>query len=206
MTRFALTIWVWQITGEATALSLLSFFSFVPTVLVSPLTGALVDRWNRKLAMMLSDLAAVLSTLVVFILFSLGRLEIWHLYITGAFTGFFQAFQFPAYSAAVTMVVSKDHYTKASGMLSMAEFGSNIFVPVLAAIFLGIIGIGGILMIDFATFLIAIGTLLLIHIPQPSISKEGLKGGVFFGRNLSMAFDIFFNDLVSLGCSSFFSV
>ena len=126
---------MWQITGEATALSLLSFFSFVHAALVSPLAGALVDRWNRKLAMMLSDLAAVLSTLVAFLLFSLGRLEIWHLYVTGAFTGFFQAFQFPAYSAAATMIVSKDQYTKASGMLSMAEFGSNIFAPVLAAFF-----------------------------------------------------------------------
>lgn len=58
MTRFALTIWAWKVTGSATALALVGFFSFGPIVLLSPVAGALVDRWNRKLVMMLSDLAA----------------------------------------------------------------------------------------------------------------------------------------------------
>lgn len=119
MTGFALTIWAWQITGEATALALVGFFAFAPIVLMSPVAGALVDRWNRKLAMMISDLAAVLSTIVVLLLFSAGNLQIWHLYLTGAFSGIFQAFQFPAYSAAVTTMVSKEQYGRASGMLSM---------------------------------------------------------------------------------------
>ena len=175
MTRFALTIWAWQITGKATTLALVAFFSFTPTILASPLAGALVDRWNRKLAMMLSDLAAVISTLIVLLLFFTGNLQIWHLYVTGAFTGFFQAFQFPAYSAAVTTMVSKEQYSRASGMLSMASFGSNIFAPILAAIFLGIIGISGILTIDIVTFLIAIGALLTVHIPKPLTSEEGRK-------------------------------
>ena len=56
MTRFALTIWAFQVTGEATALALVGFFSFAPVVLFSPIAGALVDRWNRKLVMILSDL------------------------------------------------------------------------------------------------------------------------------------------------------
>ncbi|MCW4052928.1 MAG: MFS transporter, partial [Candidatus Bathyarchaeota archaeon] len=125
MTGFALTIWAWLLTGEATALALVGFFTFAPTVVLSPFAGALVDRWSRKLVMMLSDLAAVVSTAVVFLLFVSGNLQIWHLYITGAFTGAFGAFQFPAYSAAVTTMVSKKQYGRASGMLSMAQFGST---------------------------------------------------------------------------------
>ena len=175
MTGFALTIWAWQITGEATALALVGFFAFAPIVLMSPVAGALVDRWNRKLAMMISDLAAVLSTIVVLLLFSAGNLQIWHLYLTGAFSGIFQAFQFPAYSAAVTTMVSKEQYGRASGMLSMARFASSIFAPALAAILLGVIGIGGILTIDVVTFLVAISALLLVHIPQPIVTEEGLK-------------------------------
>ncbi len=175
MTGFALTIWAWQITGEATALALVGFFAFAPIVLMSPVAGALVDRWNRKLAMMISDLAAVLSTIVVLLLFSAGNLQIWHLYLTGAFSGIFQAFQFPAYSAAVTTMVSKEQYGRASGMLSMARFASSIFAPALAAILLGIIGIGGILTIDVVTFLVAISALLLVHIPQPIVTEEGRK-------------------------------
>ena len=175
MTRFAITIWAWQITGQATALALVSFFSFVPAIIVSPLAGALVDRWNRKLTMMLSDLGAVLSTTIVLLLFSTGNLQIWHLYITGAFTGFFHAFQFPAYSAAITTMVSPEQYARASGMRSMAQFGTQIFAPMLAAIFLNLIGLQGILVIDLATFLIAIGTLILIHIPRSSVSEEGRR-------------------------------
>src|SRR5262245_8615482 len=67
MTRFALTIWAWQTTGEATTLALVGVFSYGPTVLMSPIAGALVDRWPRKWAMMISDLFAGLSTIIVFL-------------------------------------------------------------------------------------------------------------------------------------------
>jgi len=175
MTNFALTIWAWQITGQATALALVGFFTFAPALLVTPFAGALVDRWSRKFVMMLSDLAAVLSTVVVLILYSTGNLQIWHLYATGVFSGTFGAFQFPAYSAAVTTMVSKKQYGRASGMLSSAQFASGIFAPSLAALFLVSIGIAGILTIDVVTFLVAIGALLLVHVPKPVTSLEGQK-------------------------------
>ncbi|MBI3360855.1 MAG: MFS transporter, partial [Chloroflexi bacterium] len=93
MTQFAMTIWAWKLTGSATALALVGFFNFGPTVLLSPIAGALVDRWNRKLVMMLSDLAAGLSTVAILLLYVSGHLQIWHLWIAGAFSGAFQAFQ-----------------------------------------------------------------------------------------------------------------
>lgn len=176
MTGFALAYWAYITTGTATALALVGFFAFAPTILVSPFAGALVDRWNRKLMMMLSDLAAISSTFVILLLYSAGNLQIWHLYITGAFASAFGAFQFPAYSAAVTTMVSKEQYGRASGMLSTAQFASGIFAPILAATLIATpIGIGGILMIDVLTFLVAIGTLLVVHIPQPIVTEEGLK-------------------------------
>ncbi|MGD8564761.1 MAG: MFS transporter [Candidatus Bathyarchaeota archaeon] len=175
MTGFALTIWAWQITGKATALALVGFFTFVPTLAVTPFAGVLIDRWNRKLVMMLSDLAAITSTTAVLLLYSTGNLQVWHLYVTGAFAGAFGAFQFPAYSAAITTMVPKDQFGRASGMLSTAQFASNIFAPALAAIFLSIIGIAGILTIDMFTFLVAIGALLAVHVPQPVVSQEGQK-------------------------------
>jgi DHA3 family macrolide efflux protein-like MFS transporter len=97
MTQFALTIWAWQVTGSAEALAVVATFSFAPTVLLSPVAGALVDRWDRKFAMMISDLAAGLASITVLVLYATGHLQIWHLYITGAFTGAFQTFQWPAY-------------------------------------------------------------------------------------------------------------
>jgi DHA3 family macrolide efflux protein-like MFS transporter len=175
MSSFALTIWAWLATGEATALALVGFFSFAPTLIVSPVAGALVDRWNRKLTMMLSDLAAVASTAAVLLLFSTSNLQMWHLYVTGAFSAVFGAFQFPAYSAAITTMVSKEQYGRVSGMLSTADFASGILAPVIAAILLGVIGIVGILTIDIITFAIAVGALLVVHIPKPIVTEEGLR-------------------------------
>jgi DHA3 family macrolide efflux protein-like MFS transporter len=176
MTTFALAYWAYITTGAATALALVGFFAFAPTILVSPFAGALVDRWNRKLMMMLSDLAAITSTIAVLLLYSTGNLQIWHLYFTGAFTSVFGAFQFPAYSAAVTTMVSKKQYSRASGMLSTAQFASGIFAPILAAaLIVTPIGIGGILFIDILTFLVAIGALLIVHIPRPVVTEEGLR-------------------------------
>jgi MFS family permease len=176
MTWFALTIWAWELTGQATALALVAFFHFGPTILLSPIAGALVDRWDRKLVMMLSDLAAGLMSVLVLLLYTTGNLEIWHLYLTGAFAGAFEAFQFPAYSAAVTTMVSKEQYVRANGMLSLAESASGVFAPLAGGILLGIVGISGILAIDVVTFMVAIGALLLVRVPPPKTTTSGQEG------------------------------
>ena len=176
MTWFALTIWAWEITGQATALALVAFFTFGPTVLLSPVAGALVDRWNRKLVMILSDLGAGLMTVLVLLLHSSGHLQIWHLYATGAVAGAFQAFQFPAYSAAVTTMVSKEQYTRANGMLSLAEGAAGVFAPLAGGVLLAITGLTSILVIDVVTFMVAISALLVVHVPQPEVTEEGREG------------------------------
>ncbi|HEX9262682.1 MAG TPA: MFS transporter, partial [Candidatus Bathyarchaeia archaeon] len=94
MTSFALTIWAWQVTGQATALALVGFASFAPVVLFSPVAGAMVDRYDRKKIMMLADLAAGLPTVALLLLYTTGNLQIWMLYITGAISGTFQSFHF----------------------------------------------------------------------------------------------------------------
>lgn len=176
LTWFALSLWAWQETGLATALALVAFFSFGPTVVLSPLAGALVDRWNRRLVMMASDVAAGVSTIIVLLLYSTGNLEIWHLYITGALAGAFQAFQWPAYSAAITTMVRKEQYARANGMVSVAESAGAVAAPILAGILITIIGVGGIMLIDILTFVFAVGTLLFVHIPQPATTVEGQAG------------------------------
>lgn len=176
MSGFALTIFAWQFSGKATNLALVGFFSFAPAVVFSPIAGALVDRWNKKLVMMLSDLAAGLMTILVLILYQAGILQIWHLMVTGFITGTFQAFQFPAYSSAISVMIPKEQFTRASSMLSLAEVGSGVLSPVLAGALIGVIGIGGILLIDVVTFLFAIGMLLLIFIPPVPPSEAGAEG------------------------------
>ncbi|HEY5596026.1 MAG TPA: MFS transporter, partial [Candidatus Bipolaricaulota bacterium] len=176
MTVFALAIWAFETTGQATTLALMGFFSFGPTVLLSPIAGALVDRWNRKLVMMLSDLASGLATIALLLLYATDSLQIWHLYVAGAFSGAFQAFQFPAYSAAVTLMLPKSQYARASGLLSLAESASAIAAPLLAGILLGVIGIAGVMAIDVITFAIAIGALVWVRIPQPARDPDQAQG------------------------------
>lgn len=173
MSGFAMTIWAWQLTGSATALALVGLFWFAPNVLFSPIAGALVDRSNRKLVMMVSDISAGVITILYLALYSAGALEIWHLYVGGFIAGTFQAFQWPAYSSAITMMIPKNQYGRATGMMSLAEWGSGIFSPVLAAALLAPIGIAGILTIDIITFVFAIVALLWIQVPQPTQSAEG---------------------------------
>jgi DHA3 family macrolide efflux protein-like MFS transporter len=177
MTMFALSIWLYNQTESATAFSLLAVTGFGPVVLFSPIAGALVDRWNRKLVMMLSDLAAGLSTVAIFLLFISGYLEVWHMYIASFINGTFQSFQWPAYSAAITTMVPKEQYGRANGMVALAGPVSNIFAPILAAGAIGIygfeLGTRNIMILDIVTFSAAIGALLFVHVPQPKATAEG---------------------------------
>ena len=179
MVGFAFTIWAWQKTGQATALALVGFFFMAPMVLFSPIAGALVDRWNRKLTMMLSDLATGLTTVVVLVLYLTGELEIWHIYAIGVFSGFFQSFQWPAYSAAISQMIPKSQFGRASGMMSLAQWGSGIFAPVLAAALIKPIGIEGILIIDLVTLGIAVVTLLSVHVPNPTPTSDGRRSSLW---------------------------
>ncbi|HWQ21354.1 MAG TPA: MFS transporter [Clostridia bacterium] len=170
MTGFALTLWAYRTTGLATALSMVAFFGFAPMIIMSPIAGVLVDRWNRKWTMALSDLASAIGTLTILILFASGHLQLWHLYVVGALTAVFQSFQWPAYSAAISMMVPKTQYQRASGMISMAESGSGIAAPILAGALIGVVGferLWVIFAIDLVTFAIALSTLVAVTIPNP---------------------------------------
>ncbi len=173
MTQFALTIWAYEETGQATALALVAFFFVTPMLLLSPAAGVLVDRSNRKLMMIISDVGAGLSTIIVLLLFSNGLLEIWHLYITAFITGATQSLQWPAYSSAISTMIKKEQYARAHGLSSLGENGSQIFAPILAAAFLGWFGLTTILMIDLITFAVAVIALIWVVIPQPEQTAEG---------------------------------
>jgi MFS family permease len=176
MTRFALTVWAFETTGRATALALVGFFSFAPLILMTPIAGALVDRWNRKLVVMLSDLGAGLSTVALLLLYATGNLQIWHLYVAGAFAGIFESFQFPAFSAAISVMVSKEQYGRANSMLMLAESASGVAAPVVAGALLPWVGLGGLMTFDIASFTLAVLAVLAIRIPQPARSAEGEAG------------------------------
>lgn len=173
LTGFALGVWVYQSTRSVTQFALISLFTRLPGIAFSPIAGALVDRWDRRRAMILSDAGAGLCTLSIALLLLAGRLEVWHIYIAMAISSTFSAFQWPAYSAATTLLVPKEHLGRASGMVQISEAVAQIGSPVLAGVLMGVIRLQGVILIDFATFLFAVCTLLLARVPRPETTTEG---------------------------------
>jgi len=175
MTGFALSIWMYQETESATAMGLVQVCFITPFLIMSPFAGVMVDRYNRKLMMMLSDFTAVLATALILILHLSGNLQFWHLYIAAVLDGIGNTFQWPAYSAAVGTMVPKEQLGRVNGMMSLVEAGPGVVAPLLAGMLLPVIGLTGILTLDIVTFFLAIGALLVIFVPQPQRTEEGRK-------------------------------
>ncbi len=188
MTSFALIVFALQLTGSPTVAALVAVAAFGPVVLVSPFAGTLVDRWSRKRVIVMADLGAASSTAALLLLQLTGRLEVWHIYPAVAVAGAFGSFHFPAFSAAVTLMIPKAHYARASGMLSLAGSLSAIFAPPVAAVLLETVGLGTVLALDLATFLAAVGAVLAVTIPQPAATAEGLAGRGSFLRETAYGF------------------
>ena len=173
LTGFALGIWVYQRTGSVTEFALISLFTFLPSIVLLPLAGVLVDRWDRRSCMLLSDVGAGCSTIAIALLLFTGRLEVWQIYLAVAVNSTFSAFRWPAFTAATTLLVPKQHFGRANGMLQLGHAASQLIAPVLAGVLVGTIQIQGVILLDFTTFLFAFVTLLLVRIPKPKTTSEG---------------------------------
>jgi MFS transporter, DHA3 family, macrolide efflux protein len=168
VTGFALSIWVYQRTGSATQFGFIAFCGVLPSILLSPLAGALVDRWNHRWTMIFSDFGAGLTTLVIFLLLVTGRFEVWHIYVLSTLSSTFSAFQGPAYIAATTLLIPKQYLGRAGGMVQMEQGIVHLAAPVLGGLLLEIIQLQGILLLDMAACLSALVTLLSVRFPRAS--------------------------------------
>jgi MFS family permease len=126
--------------------------------------------------MIISDTGAGLCTLAVALLLLANRLEVWQIYIAMALSSTFSAFQWPAYSAATTMLVPKEHLGRASGMVQLGEAVAQIASPSLAGVLIGLIRVEGVILIDFVTFVLAVLTLFSVRVPKPEATDEGKAG------------------------------
>ncbi|MEO0539175.1 MAG: MFS transporter [Cyanobacteria bacterium P01_A01_bin.123] len=184
MTNFAITIWAWEVTGQATPLSFILAVTQIPRLLVSPFAGIWVDRFNRKYLMLLGDTVAGLSTVVLLALFLTDHLQIWHLYVSGAVNGLFGYIQGLAHSASMSLIVAEQHYARASAFESLQLSGSYVVAPAIAGAMYAVTGLSGILTIDLVTFGVAIATLTTVTIPQPTTptkSTEPIWQQITFG-------------------------
>lgn len=172
MTNFALIVWTWEVTGSATALGLVTVFTQLPSLAVALFAGALIDRSDRKVAIIVGDSIAALSTLTILLLAAVGQLQLWHLFVINGINGIFGEIQQLAYSASVSLMVPKQHYVRVSSMKSMLHYGPNILAPAFAGALYPITGLPGIAAIDLCTFVVGVSTVLLVKIPQPPRSES----------------------------------
>ena len=175
MSAFGLSIWMFEKTQSATAMALMQVFFITPFLLMSPIAGVMVDRYNRKLMMAVSDVCSFVATAAILILFATGNMQTWHLYIAEIIYGVGNTFQWPAYSAAISTMVPKEQLGRANGLMALLEGGPGVVAPMLAGAMLPVVGLTGILGLDVATFILALGALLLISVPKPAVSAEGSK-------------------------------
>src|SRR3712207_6618237 len=131
MTAFALGVYVYQQTGSATRFALIALCNMLPRVVLSPLAGALADRWDRRQVMILSDAIAALSSLLLLVLLALGQLEVGWIYAATALNATGSAFEVPAYNAAATTLAPKAQVGRVSGLMQLADALGQIVAPFL---------------------------------------------------------------------------
>jgi DHA3 family macrolide efflux protein-like MFS transporter len=176
LTGFALGVWVYQTTGSATQFALIAVCTALPRIGLSPLAGALVDRWDRRWAMIIGDSGAALGTLAIALLFFSNQLEVWHIYLATAFSSAFSTLQWPAYAAITPLLVSKKNLGRANGLAQFGRAASEILAPALAGVLVLAIQVQGVILIDAATFIFAVATLLLVRVPHPPSTTEKKTG------------------------------
>lgn len=187
LTAFGLGVWVYETTGSATEFALISVAAFLPGILLAPIAGAIVDRYDRRIVMMVSDAVAGVSTALLAVLLFTGDLQVWHIYLASLISSSASAFQYPAYSAAITLLIPKSQYGRAAGMGSFAEGVSRFIGPALAGVLVTMGGLQTLIAVDLITFVFASITLLLVRFPalpekvvseiqKRSLWKESLDG------------------------------
>jgi len=181
LTWFGISIWVFLETGSVTQLAVILLSSQLPRIVLSPIAGTYVDRWDRRWAMILADAGAGAGTLVMVALYLTDNLSLPALATIAAVSGAFQAFQFPAYQAATSLLVPKERYSQASGMIQLAEAIGNLIAPALGGIMIAVGGLGLLVAIDMPTFLFAVATLLAVRFPKTRVTEAGAasKGSVW---------------------------
>lgn len=185
LTRFALGVWVYEATGSVTQFALIAVATRGPGLLLSPLAGALADRWDRRWTMLGANVGPALGTAAVAALLWTDALAVWHVYVFAGFGGLFSALHWPAYVASSTMLVPRRHLGRIGGMMQIGQSLASTLAPAPAGVLLATVGLTGVIVADLATFLLAVGTLFLVRIPKPRPSADGREAeGSLWRRSL----------------------
>lgn len=187
ITEFALTLWMYEKTGSALSTATLTICTYVPYIIMSIFAGAITDKCDKKKTMLLCDLLAALTTVIVFVLYKNDMLAMWHLYAINAVSGLMNTVQQPASEVAYSLIVPKEHYQKTSGFQQLSRSLISIGNPIIAAALYGLAGLDVVIAVDLLTFAIAfVALLFFIKLPELhdgtdnddnviKLAKEGIR-------------------------------
>ncbi len=179
LTRFALSVWVYQETRDAEAFALLLFFGIIPLSIGSLVAGPLIDRWDRRTVLIAATALSRVPTVAVTLLWWQGGLELWHIYVALIVNGLANAFVLPAFDASVRLLVPRRRLARASGYSQVMQTLGIVVGPPLAGALMVTAGLGSVLVLDVATALVALVALATVRIPNPVRTLDtGTRGGV----------------------------
>jgi DHA3 family macrolide efflux protein-like MFS transporter len=167
LVQFALVWWMTKTTGSATVLATATLVALLPQILLGPFVGALVDRWNRRLIMIVADTMIAAATGVLILLFANGNVQIWHVYAILLVRSLGGAFHGPAMTASTSLMVPRQHLARLAGFNQTMQGLLSIFAPPLGALLIGLLPMHGVLAIDICTAALAVLPLLVLTIPNP---------------------------------------
>lgn len=168
LTSFALGLWVYRTTGSTTLYALIFVSMAVPALVLSPLAGVLVDRWDRRRTMIACEtFSAVIIAALALLVFS-GHLRMWHIYAGVGLTAVANAFLQPAYAASVPLLVKNEQLTRMNGLIQTGQALALVGGPSLASILTYSVGVWTALAIDAASFVVGAILLAMARVPRPA--------------------------------------
>lgn len=174
LVQFALIWWITQQTGSAAYLAMATLVAVLPEVLLSPFAGALVDRLNRRYVMIAADALIALFTLSLAVLFALGLVQVWHVFVVMFLRALGSVFHWPAMQASTSLMVPEKHLARVAGINQALRGSLNIVAPPLGALLMSVLKFYQVISVDVITAIIAITPLLFIRIPQPVRADAGV--------------------------------
>ena len=163
LTSFGLGLYIFQKTGSAADMAFLTLLGFLPALVLKIPAGVLADKYDRRLLMMIGDGLSGLGVLFILICMLTGDCQLWQIYLGTTISSVFSALLEPSYTATITDLLTKEQYSKANGLVSMAGSARYLFSPVIAGFLLAVSDIKLILAIDICTFFLTVAAAAIVR-------------------------------------------
>ena len=162
LTAFGLAIFAYAAYGTASAVALVQLCAFAPIVLLAPVAGALADRFDRRLMMVIGDGGSVLGLGVVIAALSTPAPRLGHVLAGVAASSCLAALTEPALRASVSDLVDEEDYVRSAGLLQAASSARYLLSPLLAGLLLPLVGLRGLLALDASTCLVTVACSVVV--------------------------------------------